>query len=94
MLCTLLPSLSLHISHVCASSDGIAHLAGLLVEFTSGPLRLICLLLHEAILEVLPSSIREGWLIDGVVSAFHTSSGSWKTTVFCHLAKKITGALI
>lgn len=40
--------------------DGIAHLAGPLVEFTNVHLRLICFLLYKAVLEVLPPSIRRG----------------------------------
>lgn len=43
MLCALLfvPALKIHI---CAPIDGIGivHLAGLPLEFTNGPLRLIC----------------------------------------------------
>lgn len=57
---TLLLSSSPQIPHVSAPTDGIAHLAGPLVEFTNVSLRLICFLLLKAVLEVLSPSIRGG----------------------------------
>lgn len=56
MLCALLfvPALKIHI---CAPIDGIGivHLADLPLEFTNGPLRLICFLLYSFVF-FFPSS--------------------------------------